>query len=94
MDAIGMKCRKTNWNLRKSWNRNESVTDKLSAIGDWLRAFGDWEQLEDYLSTPQTTNPKSSRWAVHEKQEEYGIGCYNMALIPEIESNKFTLFLS
>ena len=60
------------WNLRKSWNKNESITNKLSTVGDWLREFGGWDNVGEYLTNSQAVKSDAPPLFVHEKREEYG----------------------
>ena len=60
------------WHLRKSWSKNEPVTQKLSAVADWLQEFGGWDEIEERLTGSHTTGSTASLLAVRENKEEYG----------------------
>jgi putative DNA methylase len=60
------------WNLRKSWNKNASIINKLSIVGDWLREFGGWGNIGEYLTNSQTVKSDAPPLFVHEEREKYG----------------------
>jgi hypothetical protein len=41
------------WNLRENWNREESTSNKLSAVDDWLRKFGGWDNTGERFTATQ-----------------------------------------
>jgi putative DNA methylase len=62
------------WNLRKTWNKNKSVENKLSTIDDWLREFGVEDKIEEVPPDSFAVRSEANLWVAHEKRKEYGEG--------------------
>lgn len=54
------------WNLRKVWDKNESLAKKLSRIEAWLYEFGGWEEVRCCLNANILKQVSESRLKVSE----------------------------
>ena len=51
--AHGHLIRLAVWNLRKSWNKNLSTTEKIGNIYRWIETIGGWPKVESYVRSPK-----------------------------------------
>jgi len=70
--AYGHLVRLAIWNLRKNWNTELSVPDKMKSVARAIERLGGWPDIERHL-TGDFLNASTCRTSlVREKQEHYG----------------------
>jgi adenine-specific DNA methylase len=70
--AYGQLIRLAIWNLRKNWNKNRPVTNKLSMVKDWITDFGGWE-VEKILADARIFGSETFFFAMQEKKQAYAV---------------------
>jgi adenine-specific DNA methylase len=66
--AFGHLIRLAVWSLRKKWNKNRTITKRISAVARWLQDFGGWVEVEKYMRN----SSDGPLFAVREKVKEFG----------------------
>ncbi len=69
--AYGHLTRLAIWSLRKQWDRNQTIDERLARVANWLREFGGWSEVEKRLTEAPHTRRLS---AVRENLQQYGAG--------------------
>ena len=61
------------WSLRKRWNTNRELPDRLSEVEHWIQSFGGWLDVEKCMASEQKLNSdENSVYSVNEKNAVYG----------------------
>jgi len=50
--AYGHLVRLAIWSLRRTWNKNETITKRIAKVEEWLQDFGGWPEVENICGTP------------------------------------------
>jgi len=67
------------WHLRRGWDRNAGINQRLTAISSWVLGFGGWNEIARFLDEAQGVQPQVPLFAVGENIEEHGA---NYAEVP------------
>ncbi|HXH10408.1 MAG TPA: DNA methylase [Alphaproteobacteria bacterium] len=70
--AFGHLIRLAIWRLRHTWDREKSVEEKLSIIGNYLRSIGGFSAVEQHLSEVFLHAPKLRHAEAQEDEAAYG----------------------
>jgi len=62
------------WNLRKEWDKDADITERISTVSGWLRDFGEWNEVEKHLKDSVNPWQETSKFVVRENVEQYGAG--------------------
>jgi putative DNA methylase len=71
--AYGHLIRLAIWDLRKTWNRNADINERLSAVASWIQAFGGWSQIERALGEAAEAPYDGPLFAMREDHMQYGV---------------------
>jgi adenine-specific DNA methylase len=58
------------WNLRKGWDKNAHVNERLSSVSSWIQKFGGFAEIEKHLVTPEDSFRYAPLFAVSENLED------------------------
>ncbi len=70
--AHGHLIRLAIWSLRKKWNKNETITMRITKVAEWLQDFGGWPVVEKHLRDADALHSEALLFAVRESDKEYG----------------------
>jgi len=72
--AYGHLIRLAVWNLRASWDRRKTASEKLDILARHLNAFGGFEAIEKHLTSDFDTAPLFRHTIAREAAEPYQVG--------------------
>jgi hypothetical protein len=72
--AYGHLVRLAIWHLRKGWDKNAGVGDRMAVVAGWLQDFGGWAGVEEHIKTNDPAQLYGPLFAVREKAQKYGAG--------------------
>ncbi|MFH1092062.1 MAG: hypothetical protein V1742_10890 [Pseudomonadota bacterium] len=70
--AYGHLIRLAIWFLRRTWNKNKTITARLSKVEEWLQDFGGWPEVEKNLQNSILLPLDAPLFGVRESAIEYG----------------------
>jgi hypothetical protein len=69
--AYGHLIRLAIWSLRKKWNKEAAIGERIAAVAKWLRDFGGWPEVEKHLGDSIGRHMDAPLAAVRESKIQY-----------------------
>jgi adenine-specific DNA methylase len=70
--AYGHLLRLAIWSLRNKWDKNESVTKRITRVAEWLQDFGGWIEVDRHLQDTSSSNHEAPLFVARESNKKYG----------------------
>jgi hypothetical protein len=71
--AYGHLVRLAIWNLRSTWNKTATTTERIGVVSNWLRDFGGWPEVKKYLADTYAPSCPAPLPAARETSGKYGV---------------------
>jgi len=70
--AYGHLVRLAIWHLRKTWDKNADIHERIETISTWLHKFGLWSEIEKHLGEPEAPYLETPLFTLEKNEEKYG----------------------
>jgi adenine-specific DNA methylase len=64
--AYGHLIRLAIWNLRRTWDKDLAINERLLKVASWIEAFGGWAKIEQLIEKPKNSFTDMPLFAVRE----------------------------
>ena len=70
--AYGHLIRLAVWSLRKGWNKERKIADRIASVDQWIKQFGGWLEVSKDLNGTKPAAKKAELLMVRESAAVYG----------------------